>query len=421
MRPNRLTKYSSFCVICGAIWLLSSSSCWSQAVEKYPYFGLHIHAADRGTAWPKPAFGAWRLWDADVSWAQIEPLQGQMNFERLDRYVAMAALTHVDVLLPLGLTPTWASARPGEKSNYQPGWAAEPAHIEDWRHFVRTVAQRYRGKIRHFDIWNEINEKGFYSGSIEKMVELTCEAYRILHEIAPENRVISPSFIGRGSEPDQLEAFLGKGGKNCIDIVGYHFYVPQHEPEEIISLVRRINTVMKRQGIGHLPLWNTESGWWIANGDGTPETEADRRWRRILPQEGAAIVARSLILGRWMGLERFYWYAWDNQVLGLIEPTTGALKPAGRAYGVLARWMGAAKPACSEQHGTWICSLPPENAQNRRIVWATRTASTLLLPPTGEHNIAIEGLDGQPKRAVAAQTAGVTIGYEPVLIYSRPN
>ncbi len=393
-----------------------------------PYFGMHIHRADAGTAWPTAPLGAWRLWDLGARWPELEPQPGRWQFERLDRYVALAGLTRVDLLLPLGSSPAWASARPQEKSSYGLGQAAEPARLDDWRRYVRTVAERYRGRIRHYEIWNEVNDKGFYTGSPEKMVELTCAAHAILHAVDPDNRLVSPSFIGAGSEPEQLERFLRLGGKACVDIVAYHFYVPHREPEEIVPLVQRVRTAMQRQGLAHLPLWNTESGWWLANADGTDRIGADKRWRRVDSGEGAAVVARTLILGRWAGLERFYWYAWDNRRLGLIEPD-GRLKPAGRAYATVARWLQGATPDCSSSahpgsdpaataHPTWVCQLPPAaDGRRRRIAW-TRHASdrpTYTLP-AGERLRAVEQLDGG---AAVADGRTYTLAYEPVLLFSE--
>jgi len=401
-----------------ALLMLWLATCIAEEVPRDPYFGLHIHRADSGTAWPKAAFGAWRLWDAGVAWPDIETQRGQWDFTRLDRYVAFGQRFGIDILLPLGLTPTWASARPTEKSGYRPGWAAEPADIENWRRYVRTVAERYRGRVRNYDLWNEINEKGFFSGSVEKMVELTCEAHRILHEVSPENRLVSPSLIGAGSEPEQFENFLRRGGKACVDIIGYHFYVPHREPEEIVALIRRVRTAMTRQGMANLPLWNTESGWWMENGDGTPEAGADPRWRRVRLGDGAAVLARSLVLGRWAGLERFYWYAWDNKILGLIEPSTGALKPAGVAYGTLIRWMNFATPKCSNGLGPWICTLPPSAGQSRRIAWQTGGQPTSFSLPAGEQLVAIEHLDGTRQSMDAASSGRATLGPEPVLLIS---
>src|SRR4051812_48189193 len=140
------------------------------------YFGMHFHHAGTTTPWPAVAIGAWRLWDAYVAWPDLEPRKNEWHFETLDRYVSLAEEHHTELLLVLGLTPQWASARPREKSPYQPGNAAEPKNLEDWRAFVKTVANRYKGKIRAYEIWNEPDLKQTWTGSVDQMVALTREA-----------------------------------------------------------------------------------------------------------------------------------------------------------------------------------------------------------------------------------------------------
>src|SRR5262249_27223491 len=114
------------------------------------YFGMHIHHLDRPspTPWPSIRVPTWRLWDADVNWPDLEPNRGQWQFQRLDRYVSLAQEHGTSILLPLGGSPKWASARPNVPSNYQPGFTAEPADLDDWRAFVTAIASRYRGRIQ---------------------------------------------------------------------------------------------------------------------------------------------------------------------------------------------------------------------------------------------------------------------------------
>ena len=105
----------------------------------------------------------WRLWDAKVTWPDLEPGKGQWHFENLDRSVALAEAHHASVLLTLGLTPRWASARPQEPSGYCARVCSRAERIEDWRVFVRTVATRYKGRIHAYEIWNEPNVKKFWT------------------------------------------------------------------------------------------------------------------------------------------------------------------------------------------------------------------------------------------------------------------
>ena len=111
-------------------------------------FGMHMHRVDAGTPWPNIPFGTWRLLDAYVNWLNLQPARDRWDFAKLDRYVSLAENARVEILLPLAYAPAWAPARPTEPGPYGPGTAAEPANLEDWRNYVRTVASRYRGRSR---------------------------------------------------------------------------------------------------------------------------------------------------------------------------------------------------------------------------------------------------------------------------------
>ncbi|KAF0161823.1 MAG: glycosidase-like protein [Rhodocyclaceae bacterium] len=339
------------------------------------YFGLHIHRSDAGTAWPKVPFGSWRLWDAYVGWANLEPRRGEWDFARLDRYVAMAGITRVDILLPLAMTPRWASARPDESSAYRPGNIAEPASIADWSNYVATVGKRYKGKIVHYEVWNEPSDSSHYSGTVQTLVKLVCEARRVLKEIDPAIRIVSPASAGGGRHIDYLDQFLAAGGKNCIDIVGHHFYVFKQAPEAMVPLIRQVRNVMRRNGVGAMPLWNTETGWWIENRDGTPDHPmvAKGGWKRLdQDKEAGEYVFRAFLLARAEGVERFYWYAWDNRYgLGLIEPTTGELKPMTESWrGLVQKLEGARDLGCRQKAARWQCDFVDKHGNRESYSWA---------------------------------------------------
>jgi len=339
------------------------------------YFGLHIHRSDQGTTWPTVPFGSWRLWDAYVTWADLEPAPNQWRFERLDRLVAMARITGTDVLLPLANTPTWAAARSTEPSAYKLGNASEPASMDAWRNYVKTVGNRYKGKVRNYEIWNEPNIKHHYSGSVEKLVEMTCEASRILKTIDPANQIISPAATaGARGHIDYLISFLELGGKNCIDIVAYHFYVPNGSPEDMVPIIRNVKAAMKSSGIGEKPLWNTETGWWIANGDGTPDSALFSKggWKKLEQNTQAGeYLRRAFIVARVEGVDRFYWYSWDHRDgLGAIEPTSGAPKPIVAAWSSLvAELVGATNLSCEKSSQRWECTYKRKDGSLSAIRW----------------------------------------------------
>src|SRR5262250_2417953 len=75
------------------------------------YFGMHFHHFLNGaTTWPDMPVPEWRLWDAYVTWPDIEPARGQWHFGKLDKYVSIAEQHSAGILLPLGMSPSWASS-----------------------------------------------------------------------------------------------------------------------------------------------------------------------------------------------------------------------------------------------------------------------------------------------------------------------
>jgi Glycosyl hydrolase catalytic core len=329
-----------------------------EALVPATLFGMHIHRATTTTPWPSVAFGTLRLWDAGVDWASLEPEKGDWVFAKLDKYVDLAEQHDVEVLLTMALSPTWASSRPNEQSRYSPGRAAGPKNIEDWDDYVRTVATRYKGRILDYEIWNEPNLKGFFSGTPEQMVQLTREAHTILKDVDPSNIVVSPSATGEGGVP-WLDRFLQLGGGKYVDVIGYHFYV-EKPPEATLDLIAKVKTVMSRHGLEGEPLWDTELGW------ARPKPFPSE-------QEAAAYVARAYILHWAAGVSRLYWFAWDQQVFALqmVGADSRSVKPAGVAYAQVENWLiGARMISCeSDSGGTWVCRISRDGGYRAWILW----------------------------------------------------
>ena len=363
------------------------------------FFGMHVHEAAGTTPWPAVRFGAWRLWDAGVSWAELEPERGQWRWEKLDRYVAMAEEHHVELLLTLGLTPKWASARPNEKSAYWGGNAAPPRDVGDWQRYVGAVARRYKGRIAAYEIWNEPDLKQTWTGSVQQMVELTREASRAIRQIDPAARVVSPAAAG--VDVNWLADFLARGGGESVDVIGYHFYVTPKPPEAMLDLIRRVKQAMAEHGAAGKPLWNTETGW--AHPKPFPSEEL-----------AAAYVARSYVLSWAAGVERFYWYAWDNHrwvSLEMTQPDSKELRAAGKAYATVERWLvGAAVDGCEDRGGTWVCDLRRDGKQER-MVWKEKGNTRFALPESWRA-AEMEELTGE-KRHIES---GIEVGAAPALV-----
>jgi hypothetical protein len=339
-------------------------------------FGMHIHhsVSPKGkeplTPWPPVNIPGWRLWDARVTWPDLEPAKGAWHFDNLDKSLQLAQAHGTDVLLTLGLTPSWASARPQEPSGYKPGYAAEPVDLQDWRDFVTAVATRYKGRVQQYEIGNEPNLHQFWTGSLDQMLALVREASPIIRSIDPAAIIVSPSATKGASGVKWLAEFLQKGGGQYVDVIGFHFYVGTQPPEAMLPLIKQIQQTMADNGAAGKPLWDTEAGWLEPNPYSNNELLA-------------AYLARAYILHWAAGVPRLYWYSWDshNMTVDSMEPGVAVLQPAGRAYGIIQNWLvGARMDWCSQDNShTWTCELNREGTP-QWIIWNPDGTKTFSVP-----------------------------------------
>jgi hypothetical protein len=208
-------------------------------------------------------------------------------------------------------------------------------------------------------MWNEPNLKAYWTGDVDKLILLTREASEIIRRVDPQAIIVSPSATGSYGTK-WLAEFLSKGGGQYVDVIGYHFYVNPAPPEAMVPVIQDVKQIMNDHGAGGKPLWNTESGW--SKPKPFPSDEL-----------AAAYLARAYFLNWAMGVERLYWYGWDNHGWVSIETTEAdnrTLKPAGKAYGILQQWLvGSRMVGCSaDADHTWTCELNRRGAP-RWIVW----------------------------------------------------
>lgn len=337
-------------------------------------FGMHIHRAVPNQTWPAIPFTAWRLHDVDgLFWHQVEPAQDQWDFTAFDAAVALAQQQKVELLYVLGQTPAWAAAQPSAPSAYGiPGTSSAPAMVDDWRDYVRTVATRYKGKIKHYELWNEANLTDYYSGDMATLVQMAQEAYTILKAIDPTIVVVSPSF---SSDPTWLTPYFTAGGGAYADVIAAHYYLPAAAaPEAMLPRIRQTQDIMAAHAQDHKPLWNTETGF-----------GSFREGVTIQGKHALGYVARAYLVQWLAGVERFYWYAWDNKNfvgLHLTQADEKTPTAAAWAYAKIQTWLiGAQLQECRiDRSQTWRCSLMTAAGKAALIIWNPEKSVAYSLP-----------------------------------------
>ena len=377
--------------------MIQATSPGTFSVDDVSFTDVNGQPAGGGVPWPAARFGTLRLWDSGTSWTSLEPLKGVWNFDPLDTWVAAAQANGIpDIILTLGQTPAWASSHPDEVNYVGAGAPAPPVNIQDWRDYITAVAQRYKGRIRYYEIWNEPNEALYFTGTVEQLAELTREAYQILKAVDPQNTVISPAAYSAG----YLDQFLAAGAGQYVDVIGHHFYTTP--PEQTAVLIANVRLVLKKYGLSAMPLWDTEG----ASGDtNTP------------PDQAAAYLVRKYLIDLAFGSGRYDWYTWGAATsfcVGTVENDPRALTKAGQAYRYLFDWLLGASltQATIDSSGTWQIGLTLASGDPGLIVWNPKQTVPFTIPG-GMHALTARDIFGGVS---PVQGTSVTVTDSPILL-----
>ncbi|GLW07186.1 hypothetical protein Misp01_23160 [Microtetraspora sp. NBRC 13810] len=381
-------------------------------------FGVTLNSATG--AMPAFRVGAVRLWDSETRWAQIQPRRGEYDWTVLDRQVSGAERAELPALFVMGGTPAWASPD-GPAAPYPDGSrAAPPDDLVDWDAFVRSVAQRYRGRIEAYELWVLGNDRRFYTGSAETLVEMTRRANAIIKDADPEATVVCPGMGLLWTEEGRsaLRRFAELHGYDHCDVAGIKLYqrTASDPPETMLELTATVDREFHRAGI-HPRLWNTGTTYSI-------------------PLEGPLddITARNYavrfflvgVYARKVNLERMYFYNWGGSKIPIVLQAEGGTPTrAALAVEQAQRWLAHAESlACGNgtainlPENVWRCDFTVLDGGRRRpaeIVWTSTGTAEITIGPKAER---VRRLDGSGTPVQQGDT--LVANGEPIMIEHAP-
>jgi hypothetical protein len=371
-------------------------------------------------AQPAPASaGAVRLWDSGVAWRELEPVQGQVDWARMDAAVQRAQATGAtEIVWVHGSTPAWAALDPQAPGLYGPGTSSAPDE-QAYLDILRQVAERYRGRITAYQAWNEANIKIFYRGTPRYLAELTARARAVLDEVDPDALLVGASSTVRVTGP--VKAWYGKYTAALaelgwpVDAMAVHLYPPGDQGvDDRAEYIRVIRAWLAERGWTG-PLWDTE----VSFGDRRDFAKEVV----VVPQEQAAAwVARTYLDSLALGVDRVHWYGWNIHILGIdqVDPGTGEVLPAGQAFLTLQEWLaGASWGGCTgelmEPTGTdgalTTCALTTGDGGSAQVLFAHGGSSASAPMPQGATEVC--RLDGT---CAPAEGDTLEVGEQPVLV-----
>ncbi len=268
-----------------------------------------------GFTWVKQIF-AWR----DIE--QIE--KGHYDWFRPDLVIGMVQEHHLKLLARLAYQPYWAQADGGVK----PLASAPPGNYQDFGDFCKTFAQRYKGRVAAYQIWNEPNlarEWGDQPPNSADYVRLLATCYVAIKSVDPDAIVISAGLAPTATDdptvaiPDDefVRGMYAAGGAKYFDVLGVHaagyMNPPERSPDDVeadpalgyrfltFRHVEDIRKIMVENGDEQKQMAVLEMGWTTDN------VNPDYAWYSVTETEQAAYLVRAYRWARthwspWMGL-----------------------------------------------------------------------------------------------------------------------
>lgn len=214
---------------------------------------------------------------AGVKWVRMSPDWGRIETARgvydttflgkCDDIVNRLTAGGVNILWVTAYTAPWASSMPGDpKAKFY-----KPASWSDWGNFVNFIAQRYQGKIHHWEVWNEQDSGTFWKSTVQDYAILLQTASAQLRQVDANNRILIGGFTGNGA--GFLNTLLADPAvAGYFDFVNYHAYV---DSPNMVARYKEFTGVMGSKGIAGKPIWITETGYSSGGAPALEVTKAD--------------------------------------------------------------------------------------------------------------------------------------------------
>jgi len=152
----------------------------------------------------------------DFSWGRIEREKGQYDWQAYDRLVEACRKHGILLFGNLAYGPKFHDPRTPE------GAAAYAA-------FAAAAAGHFRGKVDHWQIWNEPNG-GFWKGSPAEYAAILAAAGKAIHAANPRAKVLGLNMAF--CDVLWAEKILKAVPNDCFDVACFHPYRPPSAPED---------------------------------------------------------------------------------------------------------------------------------------------------------------------------------------------
>lgn len=238
---------------------------------------------------------------------------------KYDHIVDLAECYNIQIIARLSSPPDWSRAAGDANGPFAP-----PDDFDDFARFAATVAARYRGRVRFYQVWNEPNiypEWGEQPVDPEAYTDLLCRTYRAIKAADPQAVVLSGPLAptvelsGRNlSDYIFLQRMYDAGAAACFDVLSVQGYGLWSGPTDrrtrpfVVNYARPllIRDIMVRNGDAHKAMWISEMNWNAAPPDVEP------RYGRVTLEQQANYARLAYQRAQeewpWVGVVAFWYF-----------------------------------------------------------------------------------------------------------------
>lgn len=269
-------------------------------------------AARAGLGWIKQHF-PWEDIESADKGQFVHPTHKHSTWDKYDEIVDLAEENGLNIIARVDRTPAWA--RPEASTPTEP-----PTDLDDFGDFIAAIVQRYRGRVRHFQIWNEPNlavEWGGKYPNAARYVRLLKTAFLAATGVDPDIDILGAPLAATLEISDRarnelvyLQQVYDAGGADYFHIHSANAFGLAFPPEtpadpEVLNF-RRVElsrALMEQNGDGHKPIWFNEYGWNASPND-FPANQLT--WARVTEDQQAEWTVRGIEFARenwtWAGV-----------------------------------------------------------------------------------------------------------------------
>lgn len=224
----------------------------------------------------------------DFLWSDIEPQEGKLDFAKYDDIVKLLKSKGIHILGVLHYSTDWASSG-GE-------WNCPPRDNKVFVKYVTEVIQRYKSKVKYWEIWNEPDSATYWKeqDGLKSYCILLKDVYSAAKKADPECKILNGGLANGLASINRL---YDNGAKDYFDILNLHFFQNPLYPnviKAVASYPKLAYKIMQRNGDADKKIWITEIGcpgvkrglktdnWWAGK---NPNESLQGKWLKSVYAE----------------------------------------------------------------------------------------------------------------------------------------